>query len=160
MTPDVITHENPISSYEAERGKPMPSYNHAAVQVSLAMAFAKYRHEYSFLSELSLKLNGESFTPDICIYSKREPNWLHDTKSMTEPPLTAIEILSPSQGIETFGTKFAAYFAAGVKSCWLVQPFGKTIFIFTPDEQIAVFHEEVLTDPTTGITLDTKEIFV
>ncbi len=160
MAPDVITSENPVSSYEAERGKPMPSYNHSAVQSNLTgLLWAKYRQEYSSLSELSLKLNGESYTPDICIYSKRKPSWQQDIKNMTEPPLTAIEILSPSQGIETFQTKFAAYFAAGVKSCWFVQPFVETIFILTPDGNIAVFHEGTLTDPTNGITLDMQEIF-
>lgn len=159
MTPDVITSENPVSSYETERGKPIPSYNHSAVQINLVMAFAKYRDQYSFFSELSLKLNGESYTPDICIYSKRKPSWQQDIKNMTEPPLTAIEILSPSQGIETFQTKFAAYFAAGVKSCWFVQPFVETIFILTLDGNIAVFHEGTLTDPTNGIMLEMQEIF-
>lgn len=79
---------------------------------------------------------------------------------MTEAPLTAIEILSPGQGFEVYESRFAVYFTAGVKSCWFVQPFLKTIFVLTPNGQIAVFHEEMLTDPATGITLDTKEIFV
>jgi len=159
MTPEVITPENPISTYEAERGKPMPSLNHSTVQSNLIVALAKYRSQYSFLPELTLKLNGESFTPDICVYPKRKSNWQQDARSLTEAPITTVEILSPSQAIDTFQIKFAAYFAAGVQSCWLVQPFVETIFIFTPDGKIAVFHEGTLTDPATGITLDIGEIF-
>jgi Uma2 family endonuclease len=160
MTPEVITHENPISSYEAERGKPMPSLNHSGIQSTLTgLLWVNYRTPYSIFPELSIKLNGESFTPDICIYPKRKLNWQQDARSLTEAPLTTVEILSPSQAIDTFQTKFAAYFAAGVKSCWLVQPFVETIFIFTPDGKIAVFHEGTLTDPTNGITLDIGEIF-
>jgi Uma2 family endonuclease len=41
---------------------------------------------------------------------------------MTDPPLTVVEILSPNQGMEELISKADAYFEAGVKSCWIVQP--------------------------------------
>ena len=160
MEPDATTTKKPVSSYEAERGKPLPDLHHAVAQSNLIGVLGGYRQRYTILSELSLVLNGRPFCPDLCIYPKRTHDWQRDVEYLTEAPLTAIEILSPAQGFEAYENKFAAYFTAGVKSCWFVQPFLKTIFVLTPAWQIAVFHEEVLTDLTNGITLDTKEIFV
>jgi Uma2 family endonuclease len=160
MEPDAIKAKIQNSSYEAERGKPLPDLLHAVAQSNLIGGLGGYRQQYSILSELSLVLNGQPFCPDLCIYPKRKHDWQQDIEYLTEAPLTAIEILSPSQGFEVYKSRFAAYFTAGVKSCWFVQPFLKTIFVLTPDGQTAIFHQETLTDSATGITLDTGEIFV
>jgi hypothetical protein len=40
-----------------------------------------------------------------------------------------------------------------------VQPFTETVFIFTPDGKIRVFHEETLHDPATDISLDLNAVF-
>jgi Uma2 family endonuclease len=160
MEPDAITRTNPSSAYEAERGKPLPDLHHAVAQSNLIGVLGGYRQQYSVLSELSLVLNGRPFCPDRCIYPKRKHNWQQDVEYLTEAPLTAIEILSPSLGFEVYESRFAAYFAAGVKSCWFVQPFLKTIFVLTLNWKITVFHQQTLTDSATGIALDTGEIFV
>jgi Uma2 family endonuclease len=160
MEPGATTIKMPVSSYKAERGKPLPDLYHAVAQSNLIGVLGEYRQQYTILSELSLRLNGQPFCPDLCIYPKRKHDWQHDVEYLNEAPLTAIEILSPAQGFEVYETRFTAYFAAGAKSCWFVQPFLKTIFVVRPEWQIAVFHEQVLTDPTNGITLDTREIFV
>jgi Uma2 family endonuclease len=157
--PEAAMTKEPISSYEAERGKPLPDLYHAVAQSNLIGMPGGYRQQYTILSELSLVLNGQPLCPDLCIYPKRKHNWGQDVAYMTEAPLTAIEILSPGQGFEVYESRFAVYFAAGVKSCWFVQPSLETISVLTPDGQLAVFHEELLTDPINGITLNTNEIF-
>ncbi len=42
-----------LSDYELERGKPMPSTNHAFVQVPMIGVLLHYAGEFSILSELS-----------------------------------------------------------------------------------------------------------
>jgi Uma2 family endonuclease len=160
MTPEEIT-ERTLSEYEIERGKPMPSLNHGIIQSNLCFAIlTKYRKEYSVISELSVELEkGKVVVPDLCIYPKKVYNGFKDRRKIAEPPLTAIEILSPTQGTDEFGEKFEGYFAAGVKSCWFVQPMVDTIFVITPDKNISPFHKGVLTDPATGITLDLNDVF-
>ena len=159
MKSEATTTKEPISFYEAERGKPLPDLYHAVAPSNLIGVLGGYRQQYSILSELSLVLNGRPFCPDLCIYPKRTHDWQRDVEYLTEAPLTAIEILSPSQGFEVYESRFAAYFAAGVKSCWFVQPFLKTIFVLSSEGQTTVFHEEALKDPVTGITFDVREIF-
>lgn len=161
MAPEEIT-EKQLSEYEIERGKPMPSLNHGIIQTNISGAlWSKYRHEYSIITELSLELPGtHPMVPDVCVYPKKVYNGFQDQKKVKEPPLIAIEILFPSQGSDELTEKFEVYFAAGVKSCWFVQPVVDTIFVITPDKEVSVFHKGVLTDPTTGITLDLNDVFV
>ena len=160
MTPEE-TAEKQLSEYEIERGKPMPSLNHGIIQSNLCFAIlAKYRKEYSVISELSVELGkGKVVVPDLCIYPKKVYNGFQDRRKVAEPPLTAIEILSPTQGADEFSEKFEAYLAAGVKSYWFVQPMVDTIFVIAPDKNISVFHKGVLTDPATEITLDLNDVF-
>ncbi len=136
MTPEE-TSVRQLSAYEIERGKPIPSLNHGIIQSNLCFAIlAKYRKNYSVISELSLDLpENRLMVPDLCIYPKRAYNGFQDTIRVTEPPITAIEILSPTQGAEELAVKFEAYFAAGVKSCWFVQLLLDTIFIISPDKK-------------------------
>lgn len=160
MKPEEIV-EKQLTEYEIERGKPMPSKNHSLIQSNLnGVLWSRYRNEFSILPELSLGLPGvQPMVPDLSIYPKKQYNGFRDEIKVAEPPITVIEILSPTQSTESFAGKFEAYFAAGVKSCWFVQPLVDTIFVITPDKNISVFHKGMLTDPATGITLDLNEIF-
>lgn len=144
-----------------ERGKPPPSLNHGIVQSNLCFSIlAQYREEYSVISQLSLELDKDTVVfPDLCVYPKKMYNGFQDQQKVTEPPLTAIEILSSTQTIDKLGQQFEACFAAGVKSCWLVQPLFSTICVITPGKQVSVFHKGVLTDPATGISLDLNDVF-
>lgn len=148
-----------ITEYELERGKPMPSKNHALVQSILIALFMKYAVHYSVLSELSLELDGEPTVPDISVYAKLITDWVHDEIRMTVPPLLVVEILSPTQGMLELVEKMEKYFAAGVQSCWLVQPTVKTIVLFTPAMEPQVYSTGDVIDPVTGITVNIEEIF-
>jgi Uma2 family endonuclease len=41
---------------------------------------------------------------------------------MTEMPLLVVELLLPTQGTQEILDKFEIYLAAGIKSCWLIEP--------------------------------------
>jgi Uma2 family endonuclease len=149
-----------LSEYERSHGKPAPDYRHSVVQGELLFALNNtYRKHYSALSELTIRFGDKKYTPDISIYAKRGVDYQHVVKDFAEPPLTAIEIMSPSQTMETFEEKFDAYFAAGVKSCWFVQSYFETIFVLLPNRNVSVFHANTLTDPTKGISLDLTQVF-
>ncbi|MDX2304705.1 MAG: Uma2 family endonuclease [Microscillaceae bacterium] len=149
-----------LSEYEKERGKPMPSKNHGLIQSNLTgLLFASYRKTYSFPTELTLHLGEKDYVPDICIYPKMTFNGRQDEIRMTEVPITAIEIISPTQGQEEIMKKFETYFAHGVQSCWFVQTLTDSISIFLPDNQVLVFHQEILSDPTSRIAVDLREVF-
>ncbi len=65
--------------YQTERGKPMPSYNHAYLQLEIGFQLkVKYNSEFDILSELSLELSSGKAVPDLCIYPKRRQDWQRD----------------------------------------------------------------------------------
>lgn len=152
-----------FSSYEIERDKPMPSYNHSLIQLKLgAILINHYGDVFQFHSELDLELPNakKPILPDICIFPKRKVDWMNDILRVKEPPLTTIEILSPMQNIEEIKNKiFDNYFPAGVKSAWLVIPSIQTITIYTPDTLLHSFSSGSLNDPATGIQLRLDELF-
>jgi Uma2 family endonuclease len=111
-----------ISPYELQRGKPMPSENHAYVQAKIvSKRDSTYEEQYSIFSELSLDLDSWESVPDVAIYPERKPNFRQDTVQVTAP-LCAIKILSPTQSVQELVSKATQYFSYGVKSCWLVIP--------------------------------------
>ncbi|MFN3345974.1 MAG: Uma2 family endonuclease [Chloroherpetonaceae bacterium] len=146
-----------ISDYELERGKPMPSFLHGITQIRIGSALSRF-DDFVVGSEITLDLKPR-VTPDILIFRKRKVNFQRDEKRVSEMPLTVIEILSGTQGMENFDEKLPRYFEAGVQSVWLVQPFIKTIAVFLPNEEPRVFTKGELSDPATGISLNLDEIF-
>ena len=147
------------SSYEEERGKPEPSYNHSWIQSNLILEFGRQR-EYRVHSELTLDINGERFTPDISLYPRSKPIDLrHDVIRPTDPPLLVVEIFSPQQGTHEVMQKLDVYFAHGVKSCWVVAPPLHTISIHTADGGAKHFNTGLATDPALGVTADVDAVF-
>lgn len=145
------------SDYELERGKPIPSFVHGITQIRIGSALSRL-DDFVVSSEITLDLKPR-VTPDILIFRKRKVNFQRDEKRVSEMPLTVIEILSGTEGMENFDEKLPRYFEAGVRSVWLVQPFIKTIAVFLPNEEPRVFTKGELSDPATGISLNLDEIF-
>ncbi|MCU0446108.1 MAG: Uma2 family endonuclease [Microscillaceae bacterium] len=151
-----------ISTYELERGKPMPSLNHSILQSNLIFELkSNYRNKYTIASELSLEMPQKPDTvPDISIFPILTIDYLHDQTSMRQMPLAVLEIVSPSQANDEILAKFERYFAAGVKSCWLVIPVLKNIYVFSDIQSYQIFgSKDTLNDPTLQISLDLTKIF-
>jgi Uma2 family endonuclease len=147
-----------LSDYELERGKPMPSFIHGITQASILVALSRH-NAFTVGSEITLDLKPKA-TPDILIFKKRQVNFQRDEKRVSEMPLTVIEILSGTQGMDDFDEKLQRYFDAGIQSVWLVQPFIKTIAVFLPNQEPQVFTKnDELHDPVTNISIKLDEIF-
>ncbi|ADB36320.1 protein of unknown function DUF820 [Spirosoma linguale DSM 74] len=148
------------SQYELERGKPVPSKNHSRLQQRIGVELAiHYGDQYDTYSELSLEAPNPSMVPDLCLFPVEPSNWREDEVRVSAVPLTVIEIVSPSQTDTELTEKSKAYFAAGVKSYWLVQPVLRTVFVLLPNGDELVFHNDMLTDPTNGVSIDLKKVF-
>ena len=159
---ETVTEIVELSQYEIERNKPMPSKNHAIVQGNLITELnIRYRKAHSFFSELDIIMPEKpNCVPDIAIYPKLKIDFLDDEIGMTEMPLTAIEIVSPSQSDNDLIKKISRYFNAGVKSCWLVSPAFQAIYVYSEIGKYQFFNTGMtLTDPATGIELSLNEVF-
>jgi Uma2 family endonuclease len=128
-------------------------------QTWLILAMASYMERYTILSEVTLEFDGRAFTPDIAVFSKLEPDWVHDEIRLTDVPLLAIEILSPRQSMYDLIEKTDIYFAHGVKSCWIVQPSLKSIAVFTPVNEPTVYVNGEIVDPATQIVIHLDNVF-
>lgn len=151
-----------LSDYERDRGKPMPTLNHAYVQTNLLVELnTRYRKTHTVLSELNLTMPERPDTvPDIAIYPKLTIDFLHDITSMTDMPLTVVEIISPSQSHDEILAKFERYFNAGVKSCWLVMPSFQAVSVYSAIGKYQFFTEhETLTDAVSGLEIPLNEVF-
>ena len=148
----------PALTYEEERGKPMPSYNHGIVQANLIGEFLKHR-EFRVVSELSLRLSDRDLTPDLTLYRREPADFRHDIVRRTDAPLVAVEIYSPTQGSLEIMEKVDAYLAAGVLSVWVVAPPIRNVTIYTPDGREHPFAAGVATDPAIGVTADLAVVF-
>jgi Uma2 family endonuclease len=150
-----------LSEYETQRGKPMPSKNHAVLQTRLVVCLCKhYAEKYEILSEISLELSDWEATPDLAIFPKMQIDFLEDEVRLTEPPLCVIEILSPTQALNDLTAKANKYFRNGVKSCWLVLPTFKNIYVFSNIHDYRIFSaQDTLIDATLDLQIPLAEVF-
>ncbi|WP_022835355.1 Uma2 family endonuclease [Salisaeta longa] len=147
------------SAYEEERGKPMPSKLHSIAQTNLIVTLSGYRPKYQVLSELTLRLGDLDVTPDLVVYRDLSVDFSVDEVRVTEPPLTAVEIASPTQGMQDLLDKIRDLLEHGVQSCWLVLPPLKTITVFTAGMESTTYSSGTITDPVTDIAVEWEAVF-
>ena len=106
-----------LTSYELERGKPMPDTIHALVQSNIIFELrSRNGKQFRVLSELSLATTPDGTTPDLAVYPNFVPDYDHRPARRTDPPLCCVEIQSPSQSPEEMVAKVRVYFGSGVRS--------------------------------------------
>jgi Uma2 family endonuclease len=93
------------------------------------------------------------------VYPKREIDFVRDILRMTEIPLLAIEILSPSQVIQELIDKIEIYINAGVQSSWLVIPTTCTVTVYHDFKSFESFSQGQIIDKKLAIHLELNEIF-
>lgn len=147
--------------YQTERGKPMPSYNHAYLQAEICFQLKiKYNSEFHILSELTLDLPSGKAVPGVCIYPKRVQNWQRDIIRKTDAPLLAIEILSPKQAFDDIVDKIQdIYFPSGVLSAWIVVPSAESVILYKPNQKPESFNKTIIKDTASGFELDLNLVF-
>jgi Uma2 family endonuclease len=148
------------SPYEIERGKPMPSKNHAFVQGNLYFHLRSMFEQFQILTEVSLQLGSSEKVPDLAIFENIEFTPGNDEIRVEQSPLAVIEILSPKQNLGDLLAKAHTYFENGIGSYWLVLPDLKSIYVFkSPQDYVVFLKREILQDEILGIELELKKIF-
>ncbi len=130
---------------------------HAAVQVNLAHELRSLT-EYRIYTELSILINKVEYKPDVSAYPYQALDKKHDIIKMEHLPISAIEIVSPTQASQTIVTKIELYSKAGIQSCWMVIPYPTTVTVYTADTEHTFFDGNIV-DPVLGIELPIKNVF-
>ena len=153
--------ENQISDYEKERGKPMPTYIHGAIQSNLIFELRiKYQEKLRILSEVTLATQPNGSTPDLILYPQKPLDYKNDPAKREDAPLLAIEIQSASQSTNVMVEKLEPYFFFGVKSCWIVVPSLQAVLVYDNPYHYSFFHgNEILKDSILNIELDLTKVF-
>ena len=152
---------HPVYDYETKRNKPMPTFNHGAIEMNLCYALTlNYTKVFRAIPELDLDLSGWPSVPDICIVPWRKLDFQNDIEIYTDPPLGIIYILHPTLKVEKYQSDFRRYFENGVKSCWLVLPEITSIYVsYSPKEHTIFTIGETLHDKKLDIKLEVEKIF-
>ncbi len=130
---------------------------HSAVQVNLAHELRKLT-KYRIHTELSILIDEVEYKPDLCVYPYKELDRKHDIIKMQDLPLSAIEIVSPTQLPQAIVTKIETYLEAGIQSCWMVLPYPTTITVYNINSEKS-FIEGNIVDEIIGIELPIENIF-
>jgi Uma2 family endonuclease len=107
----------------------------------------------------------DELVPDVCVYTEPLPapdeEVDDDLITVSQMPDLAIEILSPTQSVGFLVRKIKAYFALGVKSCWLVIPVTKTINVYSQPNQNETFDlkDSEAVDKVMDIRLPIQKVF-
>ncbi len=150
--------EEEISDYELERGKPMPSLAHAMTQLKLSLLISEYS-DYVPLPELSLDLQGFKPVPDIAVFLKSTIQGRKDSLRISEPPLLAIEILSPKQALSDLFAKSDEYLTHGVEEVWVIIPEIQSITVCKRLSGQQTFISGDVRHGSTGIVVNIEKLF-
>lgn len=135
----------------------MPTFNHSNICADIMEQIWEDRR-FKPLPELTLDIEN-GLTPDISVYLREntKPNFSRDIIKYPEMPILAIEIVSPSQNIQTILEKAEVLVKNGVKAVWTVEPFTNSIVVTTKNSEERFQNEEIESE---GIKVDFKKIFV
>ena len=136
------------------------SLNHARLTGRLVALLLPYEDRYDVLPELEFELTTGRAKPDIAILPRQQYNWQKDIIFYPSPPITAIEILSPTQSFDALATKIVdVLLAGGTQSAWLLVPFIKTVHLFLPEQPVSTFSKGILYDSASGVEVIVEELF-
>lgn len=72
------------------------SLNHSRLIHRISVALLPYEDRYDILPGLEFELLAGRLKPDVAIVPRQQYNYQRDVLRVTEPPVTAIEIISPT----------------------------------------------------------------
>lgn len=149
--------DNVIEEYHSED---IMSINHSRMIHRFSVALDRYHDQYDILPELELELPTGKCKPDVSVYQKLLTDWLNDVVFFNQPPIIAVEILSPKQALNELTDKaYKQYFPAGVQVVWLVIPVLQVVHMLLPDGSKSVHTQGLLTDPVTQMELNLDDLF-
>ncbi len=121
---------------------------------------AAYGEQCDVMPELEFELSAGRLEPDVAILPKSAYDWEADVIRCLTPPITAIEIASPTQSVDGLIAKIRTlYFPSGVQSAWLVLPALRSIFLYLPGQPAVIVATGTLQDPASKVEISLNSLF-
>lgn len=96
-------------------------HDHGYLQTLLAALFTNHREVWGAraVTDVRTQISRTRFrVPDVSVLRNDAPK----ERILTQPPLIAIEILSPEDRLSRFQTRIEDYLAFGIKNIWILDP--------------------------------------
>ena len=136
------------------------SLNHSRLIHRISVALLPYEDRFDILPELEFELKEGRLKPDVALLPRQQYDYSRDLIRVLKPPVTAIEIHSPTQDFNALVAKITdQYLPSGVLSAWLVLPIVRNIYVFLPGQPPQVFSSGTLRDPATQIEINLDTLF-
>lgn len=146
-----------IEEYQSED---VMSLNHSRIINRVSVALSRYDDEYDVFPELELELASGKCKPDVAVYKNLPADWFNDIMYFNQPPIIAVEVLSPKQAVTDLTDKaYKQYFPAGVQVVWIIIPTLRIVQALLPDGSIQTWSSGLMTDPVTGMELNLGYLF-
>lgn len=130
---------------------------HSAIQTYLAFLFTLKRSEWGIrvFAELRAQTRSTRFrVPDVLVTRAGD----QFERYVTQPPLIAIEILSPEDRLSAMQEKAAEYDQFGIEHIWIIDPERRCAYRYT-GSSLEEVREGELTVPGTPIRVALGEMF-
>ena len=139
---------------------PAFSLNRARVLAKLLTLLTAFEDRYHCLPQLECSLPTGSLIPDLALVPMQQYNWERDVLRYPQPPITVIEVLSPTQALYAVAYNLRnLYLAGGVQSAWLVIPSITTVYVFLADGTTHTFSTGILRDPASSVEIEIGRLF-
>jgi len=96
-------------------------FEHGFVQTFLASWFFQHRQQWGLhvITEMRIRVSATRVRiADLCLMSRSQ----EVQQVLTQPPLVAIEILSPEDRISRYNERLADYRRMGIPNVWVIDP--------------------------------------
>ena len=125
---DAAYHKELIDGREIE--KPLPKNLHAFIQTFLGAALlARLPRSYRAATELNVVCGSDRLIPDVLV---AERSARYENGDLADPPVLAVEIMSPGQDLSELFDKCERLHKTGTPQCWVIWPERRQAWIFTP----------------------------
>jgi Uma2 family endonuclease len=132
-------------------------YDHGLPQLILGHLFMNHREEWGIrvVTDVRTQVARRRFrVPDLSVLRADAPK----EQIISHPPLIAIEILSPEDGLSRFQERIEDYLGFGVEHIWILDPAKRAAYAASSTGLLPVRTEE-LTVPGTPIRVVLRELF-
>jgi Uma2 family endonuclease len=142
--------ENAPRHYELEQGKviemPRPGERHGFVCGNVVRILGNYTYQrrkgYVLSNDVGIIWERDPDTvrgPDVVLYDRQRRYEELNPKFAEDPPLLAVEVLSPNDRMNKVTRRIQQFLAWGVALVWLVDPEDSTVGVYRADRAPQVF---------------------
>ncbi len=132
-------------------------FEHSFIQLFLGSIFVTHRAEWGIVAvtEQRIQIKPDRFrVPDLTVLRAS----VRRERILTQPPLLAIEILSPEDTMRRISAKAVEYLEFGIQNVWVIDPYARVAYRGT-DNGLELIRSGKLTIADTPIKIAIQDLF-